>query len=399
MALFKQARVVVPVVLGVLTLLIFGYLHTHPPEAEMQPVKKRIQTAKVQLITPSVLTFQIETQGIVRPTHLVSLRFQTSGKLTWLNPKLLNGGVFERDEHLATLDDAAAKKQVALAEAKLLNAKQQLKMIQAEMQSEQALLKALSGQVSDTLPLFPKARYQKKLTELNSHIKAAEQDLKWAQQHLKRTRLTADFQGRAQTLFVNEGQDVTAGFEIARLYTIDRYQITFHLTDRQLRLLPNDLSNMDPIQVFGTQDRMYMAQPIGNQTAIDSVSQLHQLICEISVKVTPNSTKDRLLAETRLEEPLSAGALLVGQRVRARLMSRKFENAIALPREAVFQDQAIWWVDQQDQLRRQLVDVIYKTVGDIYVQSDWQAQQRVIIQPLAYHLEGMHVIAEQVEQP
>ena len=142
-----------------------------------------------------------------------------------------------------------------------------------------------------------------------------------------------------------------------------------------------------------------MAQPIGNQTAIDSVSQLHQLICEISVKVTPNSTKDRLLAETRLEEPLSAGALLVGQRVRARLMSRKFENAIALPREAVFQDQAIWWVDQQGQLRRQLVDVIYKTVGDIYVQSDWQAQQRVIIQPLAYHLEGMHVIAEQVEQP
>jgi len=200
--------------------------------------KKRPKSAQlVEVVTVKAQRRQVEvvSNGLVQPRREVSLVPEVSGRVRYMNPGLVVGGMVGRGAVLVAIEQADYKLAMEKARSQVAQAQRALAMAQSNARvarSEWDRLGKRSGGKASPLTL-----YEPQLKEAEALLAAARADLEMARLNLQRTVIRAPFNLRVRSEQVEVGQYVRVGQEIAKVYGTDVAEAMVPLPVSELRWL------------------------------------------------------------------------------------------------------------------------------------------------------------------
>jgi len=182
----------------------------------------------------------------------------------------------------------------------------------------------------------------------------AEVELSRSVRDLERTQLVAPFDGRTRTRSVDVGSFVSVGTPLARLYAVDYAEVRLPIADAELAFLelplgaelpPEAAPSVELSARFAGSDHIWTGRVVRTEAAIDARTRMVHVIARV-----PRPYEQ---AELLARPPLAAGMF-----VDAEILGRLVRDVVRVPRSALADDETVWTVDEDDRLRRRVVDVL-----------------------------------------
>ena len=366
--------------------------------------------------------------GTVQAAEETELAVQVAGRVVSVNPQLRPGGRVEKGEVLLRLDPsdfnnavAQARAEVAEAEVGVLQAEEESELARREFERYQSLndstptgtgfsepgnisQSSTDDSESDTQQERPSDAQASALTLREPQRQAAKAALERARARaedarlaLSRTRLTAPYDGYVRSESVSEGDYLTPGRSIGRLYASDRLEVLVPLTASQAARIPGlwnrsddgDTPSAIPAEVvmeYGDQSYRWQAEVSRVQAELDAASRTLDVILTV-----PDPFSGGMALDENSSDP--APPLLVGTFVDVRLQGKHLDRYLQVPRNAVRTDDELWWVDDRNQLQILPVTTVQALDNELIVTGDFPEQSSlpVVVSDLRAATRGMQV--------
>ena len=225
-------RILIPIAIIMVFMIFTSILKGMKKAPE---IKKRTNPVLAVLSTPAVsdtVQLTVTVQGETRPRTEIDLVPEVAGKIVYVSPKFLTGGLFKRGDVLYRIEDSDYKVSIIKANAAIARAQQVLIREQAEgdiaLQDWQDLGQ---GQASDLTLRKPQ------LLEAQASLGSAQADLENAQLRLQRTEVKAPFDGRVREKQADLGQYINPGSKLGRIFSTDIAEVRLALSDADLSRL------------------------------------------------------------------------------------------------------------------------------------------------------------------
>lgn len=357
----------------------FQYVVSHPVEIEKKAVVAHYPTVEVITANPKMTRLTVNAQGTVRPRSETTLKPEVAGRVVWMSPQLVNGGIFAAAEKLLEIDATDYRTALASSKTALVRADVEFDHSRRELRRIDSLRQR--NLASETQ--LDQAKRSFKLAEASLNEARIQQEQ--AQTNLERTVLYAPFAGRVRREAVDIGQYLARGENIATLYATDFYEV--HL----------------PI---GIEQFYYLDIPPGTQGVLEDDQTLPVTITgkvgarEFTWDGELQRTEGEIDAATRLvygvvtvanEVQADKAPLLVGMFVKASIQGREFPDIVTLPRGALRDNQQILVVDEQSRIRFRDIDILRIQGNEVLVQGGLSAGEQVCISALTVAVDGMRV--------
>jgi len=227
-------RKVMMVFIVVTILALFGLVTYAVVKANEKPkdTKRGFRTLAV-IAERAVLEdvqLSITTQGEARPQSEIDLVPQVGGKITFVSPNFIRGGIFKKGETLVEIEDADFQVAVIRASANVAQAEQQLVREIAEGEIARQDYAELGRGHPSPLALREPQRQQ-----AEASLQAAQADLENAKLQLTRTKIVAPFNGRVRSRSSDIGQFVSPGTPLGRVFSTQIVEVRLPLTDSDLQ--------------------------------------------------------------------------------------------------------------------------------------------------------------------
>ncbi|PHR92641.1 MAG: efflux transporter periplasmic adaptor subunit [Robiginitomaculum sp.] len=270
----------------------------------------------------------VTVQGETSPRTEIDLVPEVAGKIAYVSPKFLSGGLFKKNDVLYRIDDADYQVAIVRANAGVARAQQILIREQAEgdiaLQDWEDLGE---GRAASDLTLR-----KPQLLEAQANLQSAEADLTNAQLRLARTAVRAPFDGRVREKFADLGQYVNPGARLGRIFSTDVTEVLLALNDA-------DLSRLDlPIAYVATS---YDSAPdVRLSTTIGGQERVWQGKIMRTAATYDTQTRS-LFAIAEVHDPYGSGAaeggypLAPGLFVDAEIKGKILEHVIVIPRDGL----------------------------------------------------------------
>ena len=370
---------VVLIAMGVVGVLV---LTASKPE-----MKKRKPPAPVPMVrtiktNSGPQTVYIRGEGTVGPLREINLVPEVGGKVVYVSPALVNGGVFSKGDTLLQIAPVDYELAVTLAEAKVKDAESRLELAEEEALAaveEWRLLYPDSSNEDKKPPALVAKEPQ--LAAAQAGLEADKADLRKALLNLERTKLKAPFAGRVGEENVDVGQYVSPGQSLGTLYSTEAAEIVVPLEG-------GDLFWFDVPAFTSTDGR-------GAPAVVRASIAGRELSWPGKVVRTEGRLDERtrmIHVIVRVDKPYARKPPLVfGLFVTVEIEGRKIENAAIIPRGALHQDNVVWVLDKESRLRFQEVEVARIQGDEVLVTKGLADGETVIITPLKAVTDGMTV--------
>jgi RND family efflux transporter MFP subunit len=370
-----------------ITLLLAGiaiagvyFYVTHAMEVQ----KNRIQTprpaAPEQAVELSTLTTTtgsyaatINASGLVKPRYSLTMTSQVSGEVIRLSNQFESGQVIKKGQELGQLQNSELNSSVASAKNTLAAAELALKeeIRQGEQAKAEWQAAGFAGEPDSDLVLRAP-----QLAAAKAEVEAAKAALDNAQTKLAYTKLIAPFDALVITRNVSPGSYLSAGSEIATLYSTDRAEIQLDLSNSDWLKLPdtNTLLKNWPVLVSSIDS---------NETWQGKVLSINQHIDETTRMRSLTISVDHPLKQT---PPLIPGAF-----VNVSIQGKRLDNLWRLPNTALSQKSEIWYVDENSRLAAFETTPRFVDTKYVYIQVPESMRDKtyqVLIQPYNSYLKG-----------
>ena len=328
----------------------------------------------------------IRGNGTVRPLREVTLISEVSGKVTWVADEFVTGGAFRQGQEILRIDSTDYANAVTVAQAEVIQRQFDLLRAEEEMaiaREEWGLLESRTGaqrQVDSTelgSLVFKEPHWRAAVAQLQG----AQARLQDAEARLKRTRITAPYNGRLRNKGADLGQFVGAGHVIASFYGTDTVEISVPIAGRDITLLGDLLGS----RTGTTRARLVARNADGAHEWIGSVHRTEGTVDE--------STRT-LNVIVRVQKPYESSdvrpPLLIGTFVSAYLEGRHFDQYYTLPRETLREGDVVWIV-REDRLNVQPIEIIQEVEDTLYVLDGITDEDQVVTNMLNAVTDGMRV--------
>lgn len=341
----------------------------------MSMLRPKPERQEPQIAPPSVfytvaesqsVTLDVSAQGEVRPRTDISLTAQVAGQVVSTSNEFVNGGAFEKGDILIKIEDAAYRAAAAAARSRL--AQEEAEAALARKDYEELGLQEDPTALALRIPQLEQARAEYNAAKLD----------------LDRTTIRAPFKGRVRERIVGVGQYVSPGAQLGRIFSTDVAEIKLPLTD-------NDLAKLGlPLAFTATED-----DP--GPTVIMSASvagKAHQWTGRIArTEGAIDAATRQVVAIAVVDDPYGEGAdgdtpLAMGLYVDATITGKPYENAIVLPRAALYGRDTVYIIADDDTLEERKVEIVSTDRDSITVASGLQDGDRVVTSPLRGASEG-----------
>lgn len=363
---------------GVLIVVLMMLAAPKPQKKDEGP---RPVSAFVAAVERKTVRLTVTTQGEVRPRVEIDLVPQVSGRIVYVAPEFVGGGIIAEGQDLIRIEDTDYELGVVRARARVAEAEQNLQREQAEAELARKDWEELGEGTASPLTLR-----EPQLADARAKLAAAKADLEDAQLKLRRTRITAPFAGRVRQKQADLGQFVTAGTRLGRIFATDLVEVRLPLTDRELGLLNLPVAFAAPegggpdvilSGVIAGQNRQWTGRVVRTESAIDPQTRLLYAIAEV-------------------KDPYGKGAdngapLAVGMFVNAEIKGRELAGALVIPRAALRGENTVYVVDKDGELEIRSVDVIHSSVDEAILRSGVRAGERAVTSPLRDPRNGMKI--------
>lgn len=320
--------------------------------------------------------------GVVQSDQQVVVTPEVAGRLTWVSDKLVPGGRFEKGEVLARVD--ARDYQVAVDQA-------QVSVEQAEL--ELALERNRGAVAQREWDLLGKdgasdgrlARREPHLAVAEANVAAAKAGLRRAQLNLGRTALRAPFNAVVLSEGVDVGQVVGAGTQVAVLSGTDRVRVEASVPFQQLDTLR--IPGVDGVAP-GEGSPATVTQTLAGGSALRRTGR----VVGVGGQLDPATrTATVLIAVDAPMDPEAGGLpLMVGAFVDVDVEGRLREEALAVPRTAVYDGDTVWVV-ADGRLDRRAVDVGWSLGTALEIRAGLKPGDQVVTTPLSAPVVGTKV--------
>ncbi len=316
----------------------------------------------------------VRTQGEARPQIEIDLVPQVGGKIVYVSPNFVEGGIFRKGEVLVRVEDADFKVAVIRAEANVAQAQQVLVREQAEGEIARQDYEELGR--GDPSPL---ALREPQKAQARASLQAAEAELEGVKLNLSRTAVIAPFSGRVRTKSSDIGQFVTPGSRLARIFSTDVVEVRLPLSDDQL-------SKLDLPLAYFAKDRA--TAPKVDLSARVAGETRHWDGRIMRTDATYDTQTRALFAIAEVFDPYGKGAsedgvpLAPGLFVDADIAGKSFENVIVIPRDGLRPQDRVFVVDDKGQAEVRDVSVLDTDPMRALLKSGVAAGELVVLSPM-----------------
>jgi len=379
----KFTKIMLPV--GVLVFSVVGLqlMVAGKPEPEKKESAERAVSIYVTQPQQIKRSIDVETQGEVRPKNEIPLTSRVSGHVVSLSENFDEGAAIDADTVLIKIDDIDYKVAVIRAEARVAEAEVALAR---ELANEKMKKDTWNQKKGDAKP-SAFALNKPQVLEAEAKLRAAKADLQEAQLNVERTEIKVPFNGRVLSRDIGLGQYVSAGTTLGRVFSVDTAQVRLPLTGLQLATLKLPLGfeadpDNAPIVTFTNQ--------IGR-----NAYQWQGRLVRTNAQVDQNTRLTYAIAE--VNDPYGTGAtngapFAVGMFVTAHITGNEETNAWSLPRDALRQDDSIYVVDDDHNLRIRQVKVYATTADEVMLKEGITGDEDIVISTVNNVYDGMKVI-------
>lgn len=308
--------------------VLMGLVGAMAPKPETNDDPEKGLAVFATKATTQDVPLTISAQGEARPRREISLTAEVAGRITYLSPNFIDGGLFERGEVLMRIDPTNYELAVTQAEGQVAQAQSALQRERAESEIARRDWEELGQGPASALTLR-----QPQLAEARAQLAAAEARLADARVSLDRTEIVAPFDGRVRRKAIDIGQYVApGGTNLGDIYATDIIEVRLPLTDAELAQVDLPVaftaSTPDegaPVTLTGTvlgRDRVWQGAIMRTDSVIDARTRVIYAVAEVQDPYGTGTSADGV--------PLPVGLF-----VRADIAGRTIEDAIVLPRDAL----------------------------------------------------------------
>ena len=317
---------------------------------------------------------KVRAQGEARPQIEIDLVPQVGGKVIYVSPNFLDGGVFRKGETLLRIETADFDVGVIRAEAGVAQAEQVL--VREEAEGDIARQDYAELGRGDPSPLALRLPQQ---AQARAALQAAMAELESAKLNLSRTEVKAPFSGRVRSKTSDLGQFVSPGSRLGRIFSTSIVEVRLPLSDTQLSKLDLPLA--------------YVAKSREDAPRVDLscivAGKLHHWEGRIMRTDSTYDTASRaLFAIVEVTNPYGKGAsddgvpLAPGLFVDADIDGKSFGNVITIPRDGLRPQDEVYIVDDKGKAEIRKVTVLDATPERAVLSAGVQAGELVVLSPM-----------------
>ena len=349
----------------------------------MGSLRPKIEPNEIELAPPAVFysvahsapaRLVVTAQGEVKPRTDINLTAEVSGRIVKTSKEFVVGGAFEEGDLLVKIEDADYRVAVTGAKARVAQAEESLKREEAESALARKDYDAL-GRSGDPSALTLR---KPQLAQARAMSDAAKADYDAALLNLKRTEIRAPFKGRVRERIAGEGQFISPGAAIGRIFSTDIAEIALPMTDLDLARLSVPLAFVETEENPG---------PGVTLSAVVAGEEHHwqARIARTEGAIDPRTRQVDVIAV--VDDPYGAGSdngapLAIGLFVNARIEGKMIENAITLPRAALYGRHTVYVINDDDTITEKKVAVVSSDRDTITIAGGVADGARVIASPL-----------------
>ena len=315
----------------------------------------------------------VVTQGEVTPRVEIDLVPEVGGKVVFVSPNFIEGGIFRRGETLLRVDPSDYEVAVISAEANLANARQALEREVAEGELAKSDLAELGISNPSQLAMRRPQRQQ-----AEAAVRAAEAEVSRAKLQLQRTSVRAPFDGRVREKTADLGQFVAPGARLGRIFSTNSVEVRLPLTDA-------DLAKIDlPIAFVATDLESAPRVTLSTEIAGERREWEARIV---RTDATYDTQTRALFAIAEVEDPYGRGAvdgvpLAPGLFVDAVVEGRALENVVVLPRDGLRPRDEVYVVDEDGKAEIRSVSVIDTSPTAAILRGGVEPGELVVVSPM-----------------
>jgi RND family efflux transporter MFP subunit len=373
---FQAAVVVVMIIVAV---LIFAAMMATREEVVRQKMTLPAPKVKTSVAEVGPTRVRITGEGTVSPLREIDLVPQVAGRVVFMSPALVDGGMFEKGDILFRIDpvDYELAVQSALARVKDLESK----MMLTEEEAEAARYEWKIQNDDDGTSPPPLVAKEPQLAAARAALDGAKAELDKARLNLERTTVRAPFDGRISSKSVDLGQFVAVGQRLARMFSVEAAEIMVPLEDVDLRWIEvpgftggeTSASEATVIATVAGRDIERPARLMRTEGRLDERTRMVNVI-------------------VRVERPYDEmPPLAMGLFVRVEIEGVMLPEATWLPRSAVHDGNTVYIVDSESRIRFRRIDIARYDRNDVLVSSGLDDGDLVVVSALKIVTEGMEV--------
>ncbi|GLQ22964.1 hypothetical protein GCM10007853_08380 [Algimonas ampicilliniresistens] len=372
------SRRIQSILLPILVLLLFPMAAIAIINATAEPEEQRRPFTPLAVMadyaTQRDVRLTVRTQGEARPQTEIDLVPQVGGKIVYVSPNFIEGGIFRKGETLVRIDPSDYNVAVIRAEAGVAQAQQVLTREIAEGEIARTDYEDLGRGEPSQLALRLPQRQQ-----AEAALMAAQADLDNAKLQLTRTSVTAPFAGRVRSKSSDIGQFVTPGSRLGRVFSTDIVEVRLPFTDA-------DMAKIDLSIAYVAKDRA--SAPLAKlSTTIGGVRQEWEGRI-MRTDATYDTQSRALFAIAEVFDPYGTGAsvngvpIAPGLFVDAEIDGKLLENAIVIPRDGLRVEDEIYTVDDKGKASIRKVVVLDASPQRAVLASGVKPGELVVLSPM-----------------
>jgi RND family efflux transporter MFP subunit len=384
---FLQALLAIIIVgAGVAGAVIFIKLKK-PPQRNEQVAQAPL--VEVDQLNAKDIRMVVQGYGTVNPKVQVDIIPEVAGKVVYIHPELIVGGLIHANQTILRVDPRDYELAVRQAEAAVADTKVQLETEQAEAEVARTEWRQLHP---DTEPTSSLVLREPQIRKAKAMLDSSEAQLETAKLRLERTSLSLPFDVLITTENVDLGQYVVMGQSLAKAYGTGSVDIEVPLKDSELAwfdVFENSIfSNGDPDSAKGTPaeikaafagtEHTWKGYVVRTAGQVDKTSRMISVIVEVS---EPFKVVD------------GRPPLLPGVFVEVLIQGNTLRNAVTVPRDAIREGNQVWLVNG-NRLRLRPLKILRVDKNFAYVVSDVLDGVHVVISSLDAVVDGMEVRTE-----
>jgi RND family efflux transporter MFP subunit len=307
------------------------------------------------------LRFSVETRGTVAPRTESDIVAEVQGRVVWMSPNLVVGGLFRAGEELLRLDDREYRIAQDRSRAMITLRESEARLAKAEADRRRELSQRGAASISDL------DQFESRALVASASLDEARAVFEQAALDYERTVVRAPYDGRVRERDVDVGRFVSVGTKLARIFAVDYAEVRLPIQTDDLAFLDVGLSGpasgttgTTPVRLtgrLGGRTYHWPARLERAEAAIDDQTRMLHVVARIDDPyalrspsdaepdsetkpnpsrgvgtdeplVTPRGTSDRISTEIRV--PLPAGLF-----VDAEIEGRAVSGVIVLPTMAL----------------------------------------------------------------
>ncbi len=369
----------------VVLVLVAALILRNPPETD-----RRQRTSGPTLSVEAIEVFgrnytvKLQSYGTVQPRTQSILVAQVSGQVVSVNDNFREGGYFEKNEVLLTIDDRDYAADVKIAEATLLDARQAL--AEAKARSEQARQDwerlGNSGEPSELVLRKPQ------LAAAEARVISAQSGLDKTKLEFERTKIVAPFAGRVLRQMVDLGQVVGINAQVAEIYSTDKIEI-------RLPLRNSDLAFIDLPEIYrnGEPDIEPVKPKVSIRSSLGSNENWDGEIVRAEGTIDPTARQLHVVAE--INDPFGAenvgrSPLKIGEYVTAELMGKTLRDVIVIPNSTIYQGSYVY-LAVDGLLQRKDIVIAWQNDEEAIVSDGVSSGDTLVTTPLGQVVSGVAI--------